>query len=61
MGACCGKNCPEHLVRLFREEGVDLGEVTLNTVRPLFVEVPFGVFASGSGDGGGDTGGDAKE
>ena len=48
MGACCGKNCPEHIVRIFREEGVDLQEVTPPTRRPLFVEVPFGVFASGS-------------
>ncbi len=49
MGACCGKNCPEHLVRIFRQEGVEPGEVTPNTLRPLFVEVPFGVFAKGGG------------
>ena len=49
MGACCGKNCPEHLVRIFRQEGVDPGEITPNTLRPLFVEVPFGVFAKGGG------------
>lgn len=49
MGACCGKNCPEHLQRIFREEGVDVGEVTRETKRPLFVEVPFGVFARGTG------------
>ena len=48
MGACCGKNCPEHIARIFRELGVEAGEVTTNTIRPLFVEVPFGVFASGS-------------
>ncbi len=51
MGACCGKNCPEHLVRLFREQGVDPGQITPNTSRPLFVEVPFGVFARGGGEG----------
>ncbi len=50
MGACCGKNCPEHIDRLFREEGVDLEERTPPTLRPLFVEVPFGVFAGGSGE-----------
>jgi Fe-S-cluster-containing hydrogenase component 2/bacterioferritin-associated ferredoxin len=48
MGACCGKNCPEHLARLFRELGVEPGEVTGQTIRPLFVEVPLGVFAQGS-------------
>jgi NADPH-dependent 2,4-dienoyl-CoA reductase/sulfur reductase-like enzyme/Fe-S-cluster-containing hydrogenase component 2/bacterioferritin-associated ferredoxin len=48
MGACCGKNCPEHISRLFREVGVEPEDVTENTIRPLFVEVPFGVFASGS-------------
>jgi len=51
MGACCGKNCPEHLSRLFREQGIEPGEVTTNTLRPLFVEVPFGVFAKGGGEG----------
>ncbi len=50
MGACCGKNCPEHLVRIFRQEGVEPGAVTPNTIRPLFVEVPFGVFARGGGE-----------
>jgi len=53
MGACCGKNCPEHIDRLFREEGVEIGEVTRATTRPLFVEVPFGVFARGGEGGGG--------
>jgi bacterioferritin-associated ferredoxin len=51
MGACCGKNCPEHIERLFREEGIEPGEVTRATTRPLFVEVPFGVFARGGGEG----------
>ena len=51
MGACCGKNCPEHISRIFKELGVDPGEVTPNTRRPLFVEVPFGVFAAGSEGG----------
>jgi sarcosine oxidase subunit alpha len=50
MGACCGKNCPEHLERIFRQEGVDLGDTSRNTLRPLFVEVPLGVFARGGGE-----------
>jgi sarcosine oxidase subunit alpha len=31
--------------RIFKEEGVDLGEVTDRIDRPLFVEVPLGIFA----------------
>jgi sarcosine oxidase subunit alpha len=45
MGACGGKTCPNLIQRLFREEGVPLAEVTLNTQRPLFMEVPLGAFA----------------
>jgi sarcosine oxidase, subunit alpha len=48
MGACCGKNCPEHIARLYREEGVAAGEVTPATLRPLFLEVPLGTLAAGS-------------
>ncbi|MBN1335904.1 MAG: FAD-dependent oxidoreductase [Deltaproteobacteria bacterium] len=47
MGACCGKNCPELIERIFREEGVEASSVTPPTLRPLFVEVPLGVFAAG--------------
>jgi hypothetical protein len=32
-------------MRAFRELGVTAGEVTPNVSRPLFMEVPFGVFA----------------
>lgn len=45
MGACGGKTCTALIRRLFREEGVPLGEVTENVRRPLFVEVPLGTFA----------------
>jgi len=45
MGACGGKTCQALIQRLFREEGVLLADVTENVPRPLFVEVPFGVFA----------------
>jgi hypothetical protein len=31
--------------RIFQEEGVDLGEVTDRTDRPLFIEVPLGILA----------------
>lgn len=45
MGACGSKTCRPMIFRLFREEGIDLGEVTDRTDRPLFVEVPLGSFA----------------
>jgi NADPH-dependent 2,4-dienoyl-CoA reductase/sulfur reductase-like enzyme/Fe-S-cluster-containing hydrogenase component 2/bacterioferritin-associated ferredoxin len=45
MGACGSKTCGNLILRLFREEGVPLDQVTENTRRPLFVEVPLGVFA----------------
>ena len=45
MGACGGKTCTLLIQRLFREEGVALDEVTDNVKRPLFMEVPLGVFA----------------
>ncbi|MBT3221270.1 MAG: FAD-dependent oxidoreductase [Proteobacteria bacterium] len=48
MGACCGKNCPEHIEKLYRDEGIEVADVTPPTTRPLFVEVPLGVFARGS-------------
>jgi len=45
MGACGGKTCTNLIKRLFREEGVPLEQVTENTRRPLFVEVPLGALA----------------
>ena len=45
MGACGGKTCAALILRLFREEGVALDEITENVPRPLFVEVPLGAFA----------------
>ncbi|MDM7914346.1 MAG: FAD-dependent oxidoreductase, partial [Candidatus Eisenbacteria bacterium] len=45
MGACGGKTCPNLILRIFREEGIAAREVTVNTHRPLFMEVPLGAFA----------------
>jgi len=45
MGGCGGKTCTELVMRLFRQEGVDLSEVTPGTQRPLVAEVPAGVLA----------------
>ncbi|OPX38907.1 MAG: sulfurtransferase [Desulfobacteraceae bacterium 4484_190.2] len=46
MGACGGKTCENLILQMFKEEEVDLEEVTLNTMRPVFVEAPLGVFSS---------------
>jgi len=53
MGACGSKTCRPMILKLFREEGVDLKGVTDRTDRPLFVEVPLGHF-TGCGGGGPD-------
>jgi NADPH-dependent 2,4-dienoyl-CoA reductase/sulfur reductase-like enzyme/ferredoxin len=45
MGACGGKTCTELILRLYREEGVDLDDVTLPTERPFIAEVPISAFA----------------
>ena len=44
MGACGGKTCTNLIKRLFREEGVPESEVVDFVRRPLFMEVPLGVF-----------------
>lgn len=45
MGACGGKTCQALILQLFRECGVSLDDITGGVPRPLFVEVPLGVFA----------------
>ena len=45
MGACGGKTCQSLILRLFRECGVPLDDVTSGVPRPLFVEVPLGILA----------------
>ena len=44
MGGCGAKTCSELIQRLFREEGVDLDQVTLPSQRPLVAEVHLGDF-----------------
>ena len=46
MGACGGKTCENLILQMFKEEEVHLEEVTLNTMRPVFVETPLGVFSN---------------
>ncbi len=48
MGACGGKTCASLIHRLFREENVPVNEITNPSKRPLFMEVPLGVFAGES-------------
>ena len=44
MGSCGGKTCTDIIKRIFREEGISDNEVTNQTKRPLFMEVPLEVF-----------------
>ena len=46
MGACGGKTCTVLINRIFREEGITPDKITQGTKRPLFVEVPLGIFAN---------------
>ncbi len=50
MGACGAKTCTDLIHRLFRDEGIPDAEVVDQPIRPLFIEVPLGVFAGVSGD-----------
>ena len=50
MGACGGKTCTELILRLYREEGVDLADVALPTDRPFVSEVPLSAFAGLDGE-----------
>jgi sarcosine oxidase subunit alpha len=45
MGACGSKTCNALIHRLFRDEGISSNEVIDQTKRPLFIEVPAGIFA----------------
>lgn len=48
MGACGAKTCTSIIKRIFREEGISEEEVTDQTKRPLFMEVPLSIFAGSS-------------
>jgi len=50
MGACGGKTCTSLILRIFREEGIEFDEIKENVKRPLFIEVPLGIFAGKEGD-----------
>ena len=46
MGACGAKTCENVILQMYREEGIPLEEVTLNTRRPVFIEAPLGIFSN---------------
>ncbi|TFF95055.1 MAG: sulfurtransferase, partial [Promethearchaeota archaeon] len=54
MGACGAKTCARLIERLMQEEGVPIEQITKGTKRPLFVEVPLGIFAGAKDPKSGD-------
>ena len=46
MGGCGGKTCTDLILRIYREEGVPLSEITLPTHRPLVAEMHLGDFVA---------------
>lgn len=48
MGPCGSKNCDNLIRQIFRQEGIPVQQITPGTRRPLFVEVPLGIFAGSS-------------
>jgi NADPH-dependent 2,4-dienoyl-CoA reductase/sulfur reductase-like enzyme/Fe-S-cluster-containing hydrogenase component 2 len=51
MGGCGGRTCTDLIMRIMRQEGVELDEVTAGTVRPLTAEVRLETLAGPVGDG----------
>jgi ferredoxin len=45
MGSCGSKTCTSLIYQIFREEGIPAEDITPGTKRPLFIEVPMGIFA----------------
>ncbi|MDR3576169.1 MAG: FAD-dependent oxidoreductase [Anaerolineaceae bacterium] len=52
MGACGAKTCNSLIRRMFREEGVPPDRIIDESKRPLLIEVPLGIFAGESEEGG---------
>jgi sarcosine oxidase, subunit alpha len=53
MGACGSKTCNSLIRRMFREEGVPAEHIVDESKRPLFIEVPLGMFAGETEEGSG--------
>jgi NADPH-dependent 2,4-dienoyl-CoA reductase/sulfur reductase-like enzyme/Fe-S-cluster-containing hydrogenase component 2 len=45
MGSCGSKTCTPLIYQIFREEGILMDKIIPGTKRPLFIEVPMGIFA----------------
>ncbi len=45
MGACGGKTCESLILRMYKEEGYSLQDITYNTRRPLYVEMPLEILS----------------
>ena len=56
MGACGSKTCHSLIYRLFQDEGIDPSKIKDQTKRPIFVEVPLGIFANCKDENGGNHG-----
>ncbi|MDW7739443.1 MAG: 2Fe-2S iron-sulfur cluster-binding protein [Bacillota bacterium] len=54
LGGCNGKTCTDLILRIYREEGIPISEITLPTHRPLVAEVHLGDFLARN------TGGDSN-
>jgi sarcosine oxidase subunit alpha len=46
MVACGSKTCGDLIVQLLKDEGVPAEDITLHTIRPLFIEAPLGAFSN---------------
>lgn len=46
LGGCNGKTCTDLILRIYKEEGIPLSEITMPTHRPLVAEVHLGDFAT---------------
>jgi NADPH-dependent 2,4-dienoyl-CoA reductase/sulfur reductase-like enzyme/NAD-dependent dihydropyrimidine dehydrogenase PreA subunit len=54
MGACGGKTCSSLIYQIFYEEGVPIDQITQGTIRPLFIEIPMGIFTNVKDEKGGN-------
>ena len=46
MGACGSKTCGDLIVQLLKDEGLLAEDITLHTIRPIFIEAPLGAFSN---------------
>ena len=44
MGPCGGKTCTDHIIRIFKELGINPKEIEPHVIRPFTQEVPLKAF-----------------